>query len=377
MASLGGSEAPDPTSVVQQTAAAQSAASAEHVEVAHSDTPATSSLTMPPVQVGGFGTLEVDTDADRDSAFGGDDSESFTTSINSTVTDYKFEHGRRYHAYQDGKYALPNDDAEINRLELQHRIWQLSLSGRLNLAPIPPTVKNVLDIGCGTGAWAIEFAEAHPDCRVIGADLSPIQPTLVPPNVEFLVDDITSSWVYTQRFDYIHSRAITVGIKDWASLVDQCWQNLAPGGWVEFQEYHMPFASDDDTMKNGPAFLRWNEGLKAATTKVGTHLDAILSMPPVLKERGFVNLGTAATKWPIGPWPRGKREKKIGELMERDLSSAVEGASLRLFTKVLGWSEEDVQKLVKDVEQDILARRMHAYIPIDFLWAQKPHNAVD
>ena len=41
---------------------------------------------------------------------------SFTTSINSTVTDYKFEHGRRYHAYQDGKYALPNDDAEINRL---------------------------------------------------------------------------------------------------------------------------------------------------------------------------------------------------------------------------------------------------------------------
>ena len=30
--------------------------------------------------------------------------------------DYKFEHGRRYHAYQDGKYALPNDDEEITRL---------------------------------------------------------------------------------------------------------------------------------------------------------------------------------------------------------------------------------------------------------------------
>ena len=41
---------------------------------------------------------------------------SFTTSLNSSVTDYKYEHGRRYHAYQEGKYVLPNDDAEIQRL---------------------------------------------------------------------------------------------------------------------------------------------------------------------------------------------------------------------------------------------------------------------
>lgn len=47
------------------------------------------------------------------------DAESATrlsTSIHSTVTDYKFEHGRRYHAYDEEKYPLPNDDDEINRL---------------------------------------------------------------------------------------------------------------------------------------------------------------------------------------------------------------------------------------------------------------------
>jgi hypothetical protein len=42
--------------------------------------------------------------------------ESITTSIAESVQAYKFEHGRRYYAYQDGKYALPNDDAEIIRL---------------------------------------------------------------------------------------------------------------------------------------------------------------------------------------------------------------------------------------------------------------------
>jgi hypothetical protein len=39
-----------------------------------------------------------------------------TTSIAESVQAYKFEHGRRYHAYQDEIYALPNDDAEIFRL---------------------------------------------------------------------------------------------------------------------------------------------------------------------------------------------------------------------------------------------------------------------
>ena len=37
---------------------------------------------------------------------------SFTTSLKSSVQDYKYRNGRRYHAYRDGEYLLPNDDAE-------------------------------------------------------------------------------------------------------------------------------------------------------------------------------------------------------------------------------------------------------------------------
>lgn len=194
-------------------------------------------------------------------------------------------------------------------------MWHHSLSGRLNLAPLPPTIHSALDLGCGTGAWAINFGEAHPECRVIGCDLSPIQPTLVPPNVEFLVDDITSEWVYSHKFDYIHSRAITVGIRDWHKLVDECWRWLQPGGWIEFQEYHMPFVSDDGSIENGPAFKLWNENMLAATNKAGTHLDAILGVGEILKTRGFTSLGEAHTKWPLGPWAKGRREKKVGSLL--------------------------------------------------------------
>ncbi|RMZ35187.1 hypothetical protein D0859_00647 [Hortaea werneckii] len=311
-----------------------------------------------------FRGLVVDSDPDRDSAYGDSDSSSLTTSLNSSVTDYKYEHGRRYHAYQEGKYVLPNDDAEIQRLELQHRIWQISLSGRLNSAPISENVSSCLDIGCGTGAWAIEFADRHPRCQVTGTDLSPIQPDIVPRNVEFIVDDITSEWLYPQKFDFIHSRAITVGIKDWGALVDQVWKNLKPGGWIEFQEYHFPFTSDDDTLKLCPALDLWNNNLASASAKAGMRLDAILGVPEILQEKGFANVNQAATKWPLGPWAKGKKEKKVGELLERDLLGAIEGTSMRLYTKILGWSEEAVRKHAEEVHDDIRARRAHAYIPM-------------
>ncbi len=49
------------------------------------------------------------------------------------------------------------------------------MGGNLYLAPIVDP-KTVLDIGTGTGIWAIEMADQYPDATVIGTDLSPVQP---------------------------------------------------------------------------------------------------------------------------------------------------------------------------------------------------------
>jgi hypothetical protein len=79
------------------------------------------------------------------------------TSVTTSIRDYIYENGRRYHAYREGEYLIPNDEKEQDRLDLIHHVFRLTLGGALYRAPIPPTVKRVLDMGTGTGIWAIDF----------------------------------------------------------------------------------------------------------------------------------------------------------------------------------------------------------------------------
>lgn len=65
---------------------------------------------------------EPDGEHDGDSAFAGDDDDdaSSTWSLSSSILDYEYENGRRYHAYRAGNYFLPNDEKEQTILDRIH-----------------------------------------------------------------------------------------------------------------------------------------------------------------------------------------------------------------------------------------------------------------
>lgn len=74
-----------------------------------------------------------------------------------SILDYKYENGRRYHAFREGSYLMPNDEREQERLDLAHQIYKAIVHGALYRAPLPPNPRRVLDIGTGTGIWAIDL----------------------------------------------------------------------------------------------------------------------------------------------------------------------------------------------------------------------------
>jgi SAM-dependent methyltransferase len=75
-----------------------------------------------------------------------------TQSLTSSTLDFQYENGRRYHAYREGSYHLPNDENEQDRLDLQHELFRMALENQLFLAPLKKDeITDILDVGCGTG----------------------------------------------------------------------------------------------------------------------------------------------------------------------------------------------------------------------------------
>nr|XP_036579860.1 TAM domain methyltransferase [Colletotrichum truncatum]KAF6787540.1 TAM domain methyltransferase [Colletotrichum truncatum] len=146
------------------------------------------------------------------------------TSIRSSLLEFEDENGRLYHSHSRGKYYFPHDNVEQDRLDLQHELFLRTLRGQLCTCPKVSGAKRVLDLGTGTGIWALEYAEENPESEVIGVDLSPVQPDFMPPNCSFEIDDIEKPWTWSKQFDFIFSRTLGGSILDPVKLVDSIYK---------------------------------------------------------------------------------------------------------------------------------------------------------
>lgn len=55
-------------------------------------------------------------------------------------------------------------------------MWLLTLRGELALCPKVDGAKRVLDVGTGSGIWAIDYADTHPDAEVTTITFDYIEP---------------------------------------------------------------------------------------------------------------------------------------------------------------------------------------------------------
>ncbi|KAK4164023.1 S-adenosyl-L-methionine-dependent methyltransferase [Cladorrhinum sp. PSN259] len=308
-----------------------------------------------------------------------EDGVSDTTSLMSSILQYRHENGRTYHAYKDGSYVLPNDPAETERLDLQHNLLVMTFGGKLHLSSLQENVRRVLDAGCGTGIWAVDFAEEHPETQVTGIDLSPSQPSFIPPNVTFYVDDLEDDWTFSQPFDFIFTRFMTGSIQDWPKYFKRCYDNLTPEGTLEVQDILYPMNSDDNTFPPESPLRRWSELLAEAFAATGRPMNSALKYKEQLAEAGFTDIVDFKAKWPQNGWPRDSKHKQIGLWAYENAQAALEALSLAVLTRPkngggLGWKVEDVHTLLAGVRKDLKDVRIHAYWPMYAIYARKPVN---
>ncbi|KXJ86848.1 S-adenosyl-L-methionine-dependent methyltransferase [Microdochium bolleyi] len=352
-------------------------------ETAETDTPAAAATHQPPPASAGIlpashwqqRAQEEEDNFDSDSAYA-ESIVSSTASLSASILEYRTLHGRTYHSERgEGQSWNPNDAQHDEAMDILHHMSTLMQDGTLYLAELGDNVEKVLDVGCGTGIWAIDFADQHPESEVIGLDISPQQPQWIPVNLKFEVDDATQEWTYpANTFDYIHMRWLVGSIADWTVLYKEIFRALKPGGTFEHKESSCIIQADDGTLSPDSALAQWGKVFVQAGKKFGRTFTVVEDniQQQAMEAAGFVDVKITNMKVPIGGWPLDKKEKTIGKYAQLAMQRDVEGFVTYMWSEVMGWSQEEIAVYAAHLRRELKVGKAHAYYLMRVVIGRKP-----
>lgn len=295
-------------------------------------------------------------DDDADSAVDSGSIASSTISLTDSIFDYRRLNGRTYQQSKAGNdYWAPNDDQQNEGLDIIHNVLLMVLDNKLFLAPIGDNVHRVLDLGTGTGIWAIDFGDQFPNAEVIGTDISPIQPTWVPPNVKFSIDDCLLEWTWPENyFNFVHIRAMYGSIPDYGALYKKAFRHIAPGGWLQSLEMDVKIESDHVNIPEDHIFNQWADlfyqgGEKTGRTFTISHGH---KMKELMEEAGFVGIVEKKVKVPLHGWPKDQRLQHAGYLAQLALDQSLDGFGTFLLTQIMGWGRTEATVFIAKMRQE-------------------------
>lgn len=308
-----------------------------------------------------------------DEAYAESSASSVLTSIASEIKKGREENGRIYATYGSQEYMLPVDEYELDRMDMQHHKYTLLQGDKLYLSPLHDDPQKILDIGTGTGIWAIDMAEKFPSAEVIGTDIAPVQPNWMPPNCYFEVDDCELDWQYKKgSFDFIHTRDCYLSIRNWPRLIGQAYDHLKPGGWLELSCVWPVPQSDDDTLDKDSGYVELCQTFMDIGEAIGADADVPRRYKRYMLEQGFEDVEEIVFKVPTSEWPKDKRLKKIGALERLNLLEGGEAFLLRGFTKEFGRSRAEMEVMLMRMRKELMANKFHSYVSFYVVYGRKP-----
>ncbi|KFA55732.1 hypothetical protein S40293_08343 [Stachybotrys chartarum IBT 40293] len=318
---------------------------------------------------------DVRAEEDNDSAFETQSNNSSTASLSESILEYRRIHGRTYQSTKTTDYWAPNDEQQNEGLDMIHHALLMILDDKLFLAPIDDNLQRALDVGTGTGIWAMDFADQYPSAEVIGTDISPIQPAWVPPNLRFVIDDCVLEWTWPENhFDFIHLRALYGVIPDLSDLHKKAFRHTKSGGWVQHLEMDVYIESDHVTFPPDHIFNKWADMVFECGRRAGRPFDFAHghTLKDSLEIAGFVDVSEYKFKAPLHSWPRDPKLKDAGALLQVAFDQSLEGFGTFMFTQILGLDPQEVTVLTAAMRKESRKRSNCPWFRGTVVWGRKP-----
>lgn len=255
----------------------------------------------------------------------------------------------------DALYLLPKDAQEDNRLDYQHHVMHLSIGSHF-VAPLPQNLSNILDVGTGTGIWAVAMANLYPRAQVTGVDIGVNSfKTDLPANCTLKVGNVLEQLPFPdQTFDYTHQRFLVAAIPAarWPGVIHELVRVTQPGGWIELLEINNIFQNA------GPETKRLAEWIGTVSKALGFDANAVPSIGRWLTEEGVRRVETQDIIVPLGEWGG-----RAGTLLKRDLLAGFDAAKAIYCSKTntpVKVFEDLVQQVAAEWEQYHTSYTFHA-----------------
>ncbi len=197
------------------------------------------------------------------------------------------------------------------RLNFQHYALFHAI-GNHYTAPLRFPIRSMLDVGTGTGIWAVEMANLCPTSLVMGVDLDTFLFKPDPPdNCLLRAGNVLTSLPFPdQMFDYTHQRLLVLAIpaERWPGVIRELVRVTRVGGWLELVE------ADTQIAHAGPA-----------TAHFQTIVDALVNGEPLrhlaemLTHEGVQAVETQPIPLALGEWGG-----RVGSMLKQDILAAAQ-----------------------------------------------------
>lgn len=130
---------------------------------------------------------------------------------------------------------------------------------------------------------------------------------------------------------------------------------------MELQECHPTVFCDDETLTPTNPIVQWYTLISRASVSSGRPLEIPSNFTNFLTKVGYQNIKEKTFKLPFNAWPREQKMKEIGRFQCLNNIEGIEGWTMALLTRELGWDKSQVEEYLVPVRKEFMNRKVHAY----------------